>query len=75
MYHAENGISEESIKRWWMSKIPGLCKSHFRKFAVKDTSGVKNKQVGKVPYGTGYLTVNRTELAQQVLGGIQYLSE
>jgi hypothetical protein len=74
-YHTENGLSEQDIKNWWLSNIPGLENKHFRKFSIKDTSKFKTKKIGKLPYGTGYINVYRTKLIQQVLGGIKYLQD
>lgn len=71
IYHAQNGIEESEIKKWWFAKVNGLCDKHLNKFTVKTTCNPKN--IGKLPYGTGYLDICSVDLKHMVIGGIQSL--
>lgn len=75
-YYAENGLSEDDIKRWWNEQIPGLKEVHWRKFLVcKINRASQRKKIGSLPYGTALIQVFRTELFFQVMGGIKYLQD
>lgn len=73
-YHTPNLFSENEIKLWWNNKLPLLKKSNWTNkcFTVlKSNKG--SKKIGKLPYGTAYLTINNTELFYNVLGGIEFI--
>jgi hypothetical protein len=75
-YHPDNGLTEQQIKTWWMTKLPWLKEQHLRKFGqclIHRAS--QRKKIGKLPYGTATVYVCRSELYYQVMGGIDYLRE
>lgn len=75
-YHPANGLSEETIRNWWLAQLPELKPAHVRQFTQCGSHRAsQQKLVGKLPYGTGVVGVCRTELFFNVLGGIDYLSK
>ena len=75
-YYAENGLSEEDIKRWWLNQLPNLRAKHLTKFTVCELNRAsQQKKIGRLPYGTATIQVCSTELFFQVCGGIRFLGE
>jgi hypothetical protein len=75
-YYSENGLTEDQIKKWWMSQLPFLETNNVKRFTrcIINRASQK-KKVGKLPYGTGHLTVCRLELLETLMGGINFLRE
>lgn len=74
-YYGENGLTEKEIVNWWKNEAQ-LKENCFRKFTIcKINRASQKKKIGKLPYGTGYIYVGRTELLYNIFGGINYLKE
>jgi hypothetical protein len=75
-YYGENGLSEEEIREWWLAQLPRLKRSHMRGFTLCTINRAsQRKNVGKLPYGTATVRVDRVELLYNMFGGIDYLIE
>jgi transposase-like protein len=75
-YHLNNGIDEEDIRRWWLQQMPLLRNEHLRSFfRCPINRASQQKNIGKLPYGTGNLVVHRAELFFKVMGGIDFLRQ
>ncbi len=75
-YYAENGWSEDEIRRWWSSRLKRLEERHWRRFVVcKLNRASQRKKIGRLPQGTASIEVCSTELLHRVLGGIEYLKD
>jgi hypothetical protein len=75
-YYPDNGLSEEQIRDWWLQQLSGLKPTHLAGFSrCTINRASQRKKIGKLPYGTATICVNRTELFCQVMGGIDYLIE
>ena len=73
-YYAENGLSEEVIRDWWLEQLPELSREQVGNFRRCDVSRAsQKKRIGKQPYGTASICVNSVELLNMVFGGIEYL--
>lgn len=73
-YYGENGVSEEKIKQQWIDWIPFLKDKHIKKFTrciINRAS--QRKKIGKLPYGTGELSVCNSDLWEILMGGIDFL--
>lgn len=72
--HKENHITNEELLTYWLQQLPQTTKKHYNPIQRPDTHRTsQRKRIDKVPYGTLTVSVYRTELIQQVLGGIDYL--
>lgn len=75
-YHLNNGIEEEAIRHWWLQRMPLLRPEHLRSFSRCSISRAsQQKNIGKLPYGTGNLAIHRAELYFKVMGGIDFLRQ
>jgi transcriptional regulator with XRE-family HTH domain len=75
-YHPGNGIPEAVIRQWWLLQLPLLRKEHLLSFFPCSISRAsQQKLIGKLPYGTASLVVNRLELYFNVMGGIDFLRQ
>jgi transposase-like protein len=69
--HDANGISIEDIENYWVTGLE-LKKENLRKTTLNRYSHFsQKKKIGKLPYGTCRLMVNRTDLIQNIYGAIQ----
>jgi DNA invertase Pin-like site-specific DNA recombinase len=73
IYHKENKLESKEILNWWVEALPGLNKSQCKCYVKK--SEAKNKKIGKLPYGVGYLSVYSVEFFYKVMGGIEFLKK
>jgi len=75
-YHLNNGIEEEAIRHWWQQQLPQLREGHLQSFSQCSINRAsQQKNIGKLPYGTASLVVNRAELFSNVMGGIDFLRQ
>lgn len=73
-YYGENGLSESEIREKWLEWLDFLGEQHLRKFTRCSLNRAsQKKKTGRLPYGTGVLTVCCTELLQTVFGGTDFL--
>ena len=72
-YHEANGLSERSIKLWWLKQLSPLTTNNLRKFTVWKTEPDRGRKPGKLPHGVARLTVCSTELRSKIGGAIDYL--
>jgi len=62
------------IPKYWIKELD-LNESCLRKCQInKQPTSSSGKKKGKLKYGTCYITVNRTDIVQEVFGGIQEIS-
>lgn len=74
-FYEDNGLSFEDIKNWWINKIPFLNKGDFASCVCKINRASQRKNIGKLPYGTILLRVNKsTGLFATIMGGIDFLT-
>jgi len=70
-WYSGNGMTFEDATSYWIKSL-GLKQSCLRKSQVdmvrRDSHG---KKVGKLPYGTCHLSVDRTDVVQKIFGAIQ----
>jgi hypothetical protein len=75
-YYAENGLSEEEIKHWWNEQLPQLQESSWTRLSrCVINRASQRKKIGRLVHGTATISVFRTELFFQIMGGIRYLQE
>lgn len=70
--HLNNDLTIEQIENYWLN-ILNLPKSCLRKPIINTKSSASKEKKDKniLPYGTGHIRVNSTELVQNIFGAIQ----
>lgn len=68
--HLNNGLSLDEIQAWWLQRL-SLPPSCLRQATVNVPSVVSSAKRRTLPFGTGRLSVNSTQLVQSLFGAIQ----
>jgi transcriptional regulator with XRE-family HTH domain len=72
--HLGNGLSLETIERWWRDRL-GLPASCARAPVVNRPSSASRWRRNVLPYGTARISVCSTFVVQSIYGGIQEYAE